>query len=196
MRINSQKESKLQQQLPISLNNQFFTVKIPVTPYHKFFLENMYGNPIYINNYHIIGVTLISLLNKESFTTSLSTAKKESKLNKLTEHLICKGRLSMLDRLPFNVTDDKAIQLNRFFDEIFTMSLHLHVRSNINHAKKDKGRDDAIFQFAQLHGIEIGKHISYECIEKKEGRLAAAMKEKTTQLMSIRNTQTHRSTFI
>lgn len=156
----------------------------------------MYGNPIFINNYHIVGITLIALMNKESFTTSLSSEKKESKLSKLTETVICKGRMSLLERLSFNITSDKAIQLNRFFDEIFVMSLHLHVRTNINQQQKDKGRDDAIFQFAQLHGIEIGKHISYECIEKKEGRMAAELKKKNNQLLSMRNTQNHRYTFI
>lgn len=156
----------------------------------------MYGSPIYINNYHIIGITLISLMTRESFTTSYSLERKESKINKLTETLICKGRMSMLDRLPFTLTADKAIQLNRFFDEIFVMSLHLHVRSHINHTQKDKGRDDAIYEFAHIHGIEIGKHISYECIEKKEGRLACELKRKNTQLMSLRNTQNHRNTFV
>ena len=147
-----------------------FSVKIPVPAYIAKFLHVRYGNPIQINNKNIIGTVIKATLEKKMAYSNLSIVNKEIKLRSFDDFIECVMPISAIYNFGMEVSNDKSIILNRFFEEHFDESFYTFIQCNIDKNKRYCGLENSINIFTDIYGIVIDEDITIDCLKKREYR--------------------------
>lgn len=162
--------------LSMPVNN--ISIRIPVRPHLKPFLETHFGKTLCLNGYNTVGIFILSLLEKKT-TINYSNSQIAEQKRTYSEEVICSISYRNASTKGFILTPDKTILINRFIDDYFNICLHHFVRTNLNIKNiVDKGRKEAIYKFAELNNIEIDNHISFDSIEKRESRIETYYQQK------------------
>jgi len=166
----------------------YFTVKIPTTSVLKKFINKLYLQPnaeaIKIDNKCLFGTVLISLLNKPNIETNLNKFEEQKKFSNYNTQIVCVGMWSLMSHYGTEINMNQAIQVNRFFEELFDLYLYVFCKKNVNESKRVAGYDKSILAFADLYGIEIDVDISFEGLKKKEYRYRKNQEEKIMGVLS------------
>lgn len=100
-----------------------FSVTIPTKPYIKEFISREFGNPVCITNYSLLGIVVVSILQKPEFSVRFDPNKKSFRFSGFTEKITCLLPLSLMYHYGYEITGDQAIQINRFFEEYFDRNI-------------------------------------------------------------------------
>jgi hypothetical protein len=175
---------------------KYFSVQIPTSTYIKKFIQKRCGNPVAINNNSLLGVVLIAVMDKPKYHVHLKPHEKESCFKSYTDNLACVAPLSLLKDYHFSLTKDQVIQINRYFEQSFKEALYIHCTHRVNHQKRVKGYDDAIFEFAELYKIAIGQDVTFDCLKKMEYRKRKEYQVKIFEDMSATQIAVQQSFFV
>ena len=147
-----------------------FSVLIPTSVHIKKFLHKEYGNPIKIDCYTLMGIVIISLLEKQSFHVAMHEVDKKKKFSNYIVEVVCKAPLSMMKDYGHCMSIDKVVQINRFYEKLFYEKLFLFVQHKLDKNKRKMGVQDAINEYCDIYGIDIDTDISYDAMKKAEYR--------------------------
>lgn len=175
---------------------KYFSVNIPTTTHLKQFLLKRYGNPIAINNSSLLGVVLISVLDKTNFHVHLTPKEKIYSFKLYNDLLPCMAPFSLMKDYHYSITIDQAIQINRYYENLFEECLYIFCARRINPHKREKGYFNAIYEFAELNNIAIGKDVSYECLKKIEYRYRKNLEKKFIEGLSPQNNTLQSQLFV
>ncbi len=154
-----------------------FSLSIPTKTYLKKYLHKRYGLPIPVNSQSLFGMVMISFLEKKVYSDQ-PIADRDFRYASFTDKVEVVLPAYRFYHLGLHVTKEKAIVLNRYFEEQFEEDLYRHclVRVDSERAKLHRkgkggcGYDKAINEFAALHGIDLEEDITFECLKKSEYR--------------------------
>lgn len=166
-----------------------FSVQIPTSPYLKQFIKAEFGEPIPINNYNLVGVFLIGVLQKENFNTRLPNEKKDFRYTRFTTAVTCVAPITLIRNFGFALNADATIQINRFFEEYFDRELYLFVKRNTDPGKRYAGYKQAIEAFAVLHSLDLENTVTFDALKKMESRYRKKIEDKSVATLSPRKKQ-------
>lgn len=175
---------------------RYFSVNIPTNTYIKKFIQKRYGNPVPINNNSLLGVVLIAVMDKPKYHVHLKPHEKDSCLKTYTDTLPCVAPLSLLKDYHFHLTKDQIIQINRYFEQSFKEALYIFCANRVDHQKRVKGYDNAIFDFAECYQIAIGTDVTFDCLKKMEYRKRKELEVKFFEDMSTSKTALQQTFFV
>jgi hypothetical protein len=177
LRINSQKESKLQQHLP--MQQQYFAIDFNTKPFLKKYLESCFGTPIKLGIDSYIGMSMACVLEKNVYS---DRNKKIMQTNLVQLNCQCKIYLpiSWLKHYRYGtgIEEKKQIFINNLIEYEFERELCLFVQTNIKHGVRVKGYKEALEMFAALFNLEIDQDITYENLRKIEYRFRKNLEQK------------------
>ena len=143
---------------------RFYTVTIPTKTYLRKYIHSRYGQPIPINNHSLIGVIMISLLEK-NFCTRQPSFKKDIRYTSFTDEITFLAPATLMYNYGVDMNTEKIIQVNRFFENDFEESLYRYCKYAPNKEIKI-----SIEQFAMMHNIILEVDTTSECLKKSEYR--------------------------
>lgn len=147
-----------------------YSVHIKTSPHLKKFISLEFGNPVKIDNSSLLGVVLISMLQKDSFHVSLKPRQKEQLSVNYSVSITCQAPMSLMKDYGHIITLDQVIQLNRFFEKFFFEKFFLFVHYRLDKNKRKMGVQDAIYDFCNYYDIDLEREISYDALKKAEYR--------------------------
>ena len=146
-----------------------FTINIPTKPYLAKYIASRYGHPVKLNNNTLMGIVVLSLLQKK-ICSHIPLRLKHLQFRTFTSEITCLAPWSYMNDYGVDLSDDQIIQLNRAWDAQFDEELYYHVKRSIKTEGRYKGYNEAIESFAQINGIVIGEDTTFECLKKTEYR--------------------------
>ncbi|THU34230.1 hypothetical protein FAM09_24745 [Niastella caeni] len=164
-----------------------FTINIPTKPYLAKYIASRYGHPVMLNNNTLLGIVVLSLLQKK-VCTHLNLRDQHLQFRTFTTQITFLAPWRYMSHFGVDLSDDQIIQLNRAWDSQFDEELYYHCLRSINHASRYKGYNEAIEQFAENHGIIIGVDTTFECLKKTEYRFRRTLEENLSRnVLSIQD---------
>lgn len=154
-------------------------LKIPTKTYLRKYITHHYRTPIKINyKSSLFSIVLIALLEKKVYR-DLPTSDRNSRYDEFTDFVSVALPMSMLYHVGFNLSKDKAIVLNRFFEAKFTEELFFYCQRNVLQEKRVGGYNKAIEGFAKQFNIEIDVDITFDSLQKSEYRFRKKFETKS-----------------
>lgn len=147
---------------------KFFRVYLPTKPYLCKYLQTIYGHPLVIDPQTDFGDIIITKLSSTLHCT-LDKHDIDIRLNRLTDKLTIHMPIHWWYKLAIKEpTPHHIIRINRYFENMFEKDLHgvVHRASTWLNIP----RQTAIEYFAENHGIELEKDITFEGLKKMEYR--------------------------
>ncbi len=154
-----------------------FSLSIPTKTYLKKYLHRRYGSPIQVSSQTLFGMVVISFLEKKVYSDQ-PIADRDFRYASFTDKLEVVLPAYRFYHMGLHLSKEKAIVLNRYFEEQFEEDLYRHCLTRVDSERaklirKGKGGcgyDKAINEFADIHGIELDVDITFECLKKSEYR--------------------------
>lgn len=159
-----------------------FVVNIPVSPYILKYATLRYSQPLRLDNSSLLGTVVYSLLSKPRFDSRTPLKDRNLQYSFYTQKLQCVAPISMLYDIGNGITDDHAIQINRFLEKDFEERMHIYVSKNIVEGKRRCGYYKAIEEFANHYNIIIDTDISLEGLIKIHYRYRKRQEKKLQKL--------------
>lgn len=153
-----------------------FTINIPTKPYLAKYIASRYGHPVQLTNNTLLGIVVLSLLQKK-VCTHQNLREKHLQFRSFTAQITCLAPWRYMYSYGVDLSDDQIIQLNRAWDAQFDEELYYHCQRNIKKAGRYKGYQESIELFADIHGIVIGEDTSFECLKKTEYRFRKSLEK-------------------
>lgn len=175
---------------------KYFTVNIPTTTHLKQFLYKRFGNPIALNNDTLLGCYLIGIMQKPNLHVPLKPQEKIYAYKVYNDEFKVMAPLSLMKDYNYTLTVDQAIQINRFYENLFQECLYIFCARRIAPDKREKGYFNAIYEFAELNNIIIGQHVSYDCLKKIEYRHRKKLEKKYFEGLSPQNSSVQYQLFV
>jgi hypothetical protein len=163
-----------------------FSIKIPVPAYISKFLHTRYQTPLKINNQTIVGIFILSTIQKKNAYTKLNEFDREKKLRTFNDDFQCIFPITDLYHIGTTITNDKIILINRFLEEHFDECFYSFVAANVDKTKRYAGIDTAIENFCLIHSIVIDEDITLDCLKKREYRHRQKISNKLLAVLSSR----------
>lgn len=169
------------------MRSKNFTIHIPTKPYLAKYIASRYGHPVQLNNNTLLGIVVLSLLQKK-VCTHLNLRDKHLQFRSFSTSITFLAPWRYMSHYGVDLTDEQIIQLNRAWDTQFDEELYYHCQRSINHANRYKGYNEAIEMFAENHGIVIGVDTTFECLKKTEYRFRKVLENNMSRnVPSIQN---------
>jgi len=153
-----------------------FTINIPTKPYLAKYIASRYGHPVQLNNNTLLGIVVLSLLQKK-VCTHLNLRDRHIQFRTFTTRITFLAPWRYMRHYGVDLSDEQIIQLNRAWDTQFDEELYYHCQRTINHNARYKGFNESIEQFANFHGIIIGEDTTFDCLKKTEYRFRINLKK-------------------
>ena len=151
---------------------QSFTVRIPVKPHLKKYIECIYGNPIRVSLQndigHVILTTLSSRMDSAISRDAVAVSAIDAQHDRIREEILVVIPFHLYYRLNKDVTPYNKILLNRYFQTCFDNDMFFVVTSLVNCGIS---RKQALERFADQLNIVIDEDISMDALIKSDYRM-------------------------
>lgn len=157
-----------------------FAVSIPTKTYLKKYIHRRYGYPIAINTQTLFGMVVNSLLDKKTYQDT-PDFQRDIRYNSFVDkiELVIPAYKVYSYKEGLNISKDKVIVINRYFELQFEEDLHRYCFNRVDTAGREMrykgkggcGYEKAINEFAEIYGIDLEIDITFECLKKSEYRL-------------------------
>jgi hypothetical protein len=156
-----------------------FALTIPTKSYIRKYIHRRYGYPVILNHKHLFGSVVLSYLQKKVYTsgaTSIHQATYSTYRDRV--EMVIPQSYIIKNIHGLNIPLEKAIVVNRYFENQFEEDLYHFCKYNLTKNGKHPGYDVAICQFADRHAIEFDVDITFEALKKMEYRFRKNLEKK------------------
>lgn len=166
-----------------------FGITIPTKSYLRKYIHTRYGYPVQINNKTLIGVVILAILEKKKAYYRGSRSAMQGVYSSYCDKVELSIPKSYItgNIYGLNVSTEKAIMVNRYFEQQFIEDLYNFCRYNLTDSGKHPGYDVSIYKFAERHKIEIDVDITFEALKKMEYRYRKNIEKKDDENVPCEN---------
>lgn len=159
-----------------------FTVQLPVKPYIKKYLTNLYGDPILLDFSSNIGFIILTSLTSTLDSKLFSYYGFRGDLKRFSQSVSIKIPVHYFDICNNELSFRQVALINRYFEDRFEEEMCSYV---INDVTRGFEKKVSIQNFCIFHNVELDTDISSDAIVKMEYRFRKNKLKKSTLNLSF-----------
>jgi len=175
---------------------KYHLVDLPCKPAIKKYITAVFGSPVFASNKTIIGLQITASLSKERYTDRkkyIAESQEDDSFNEFflrpvyTEKLQVRVSQWQFDRLGFDFSDEKIIELNQFMECLLEEHMCMWVSARMTPGAE---RKKLIEDFCALHNISLDIEdgdIALETLIKTEYRKRKHLARHNTRPFTLRS---------